>query len=354
MTAPASARRIDVLLLILLVRAGARAASHLGDRPSLHSRRRQHRRFRCRRPSRSRPAIVHLPLRGENHPALPAYVVKASSTLFGTSPLGYRVAARPAGLLHHRADLSPRRASGTARWPARWAAALLAFNEYYLDVSSRATAHVPHLLFVTAARVRVQPIPRPERAGLSVRRRRRGWPGVLLQGARGAAACRCSCSRCCLPRTGGGCAVRTRISRARSSRSLDQLRTRSGICGRIPTATGDLRQPRARPRPPTRAICGGSAASAFRRTRRCSTRASRCSRLYVAGHRRRVERRDPGVSVDESGDWRAAAWRRPASRPSVRAGADQLRDFLLLVFWGIVRLLYPHSPRTTRRAGSTL
>ena len=34
---------------------------------------------------------------------------------------------------------------------ARWAAALLAFNEYYLAISSRATAHVPHLFLVAAA-----------------------------------------------------------------------------------------------------------------------------------------------------------------------------------------------------------
>jgi 4-amino-4-deoxy-L-arabinose transferase-like glycosyltransferase len=34
---------------------------------------------------------------------------------------------------------------------ARWAAELLAFNEYYLGVSGRATAHVPHLLFTAAA-----------------------------------------------------------------------------------------------------------------------------------------------------------------------------------------------------------
>src|SRR5262245_34630657 len=34
---------------------------------------------------------------------------------------------------------------------ARWATAFMAFNEYYLNVSSRATAHVPNLLFVTGA-----------------------------------------------------------------------------------------------------------------------------------------------------------------------------------------------------------
>ena len=34
---------------------------------------------------------------------------------------------------------------------ARWAAALLAFNEYFLGISARATAHVPYLLFATGA-----------------------------------------------------------------------------------------------------------------------------------------------------------------------------------------------------------
>jgi 4-amino-4-deoxy-L-arabinose transferase-like glycosyltransferase len=34
---------------------------------------------------------------------------------------------------------------------ARWASALMAFNEYYLNVSARSTAHVPNLFFVVAA-----------------------------------------------------------------------------------------------------------------------------------------------------------------------------------------------------------
>src|SRR5919106_6635757 len=37
------------------------------------------------------PGQLNLPLRGENHGALPAYVVKASSTLFGSRPLAYRL-----------------------------------------------------------------------------------------------------------------------------------------------------------------------------------------------------------------------------------------------------------------------
>ena len=96
------------------------------------------------------PGHLNLPLRGENHPALPAYVVKASSTVFGTSRLGYRAMHILLGLLTIAMVYAM-----TRQWygavPARWAAALMAFNEYYLNVSSRATAHVPNLLFVTAA-----------------------------------------------------------------------------------------------------------------------------------------------------------------------------------------------------------
>jgi 4-amino-4-deoxy-L-arabinose transferase-like glycosyltransferase len=93
---------------------------------------------------------LNLPLRGENHGALPAYVVKASSTLFGTTQLAYRA-------LHVLLGLATVAllARLTRQWygpvAARWTAALLAFNEYYLTVGSRATAHVPHLFFVAVA-----------------------------------------------------------------------------------------------------------------------------------------------------------------------------------------------------------
>jgi len=96
------------------------------------------------------PGHLNLPLRGENHPALPAYVVKASSTVFGTSRVGYRGMHILLGLLTIAMVYAM-----TRQWywpvPSRWAAAFMAFNEYYLNVSSRATAHVPNLLFVTAA-----------------------------------------------------------------------------------------------------------------------------------------------------------------------------------------------------------
>jgi 4-amino-4-deoxy-L-arabinose transferase-like glycosyltransferase len=96
------------------------------------------------------PGSVHLPLRGENHPALPAYVVKASSEFFGRTPLGYRMLNVLLGLC---AIVLIYLLASDAIGPvaARWAAALLAFNEYYLGVSARATAHVPHLLLVAIA-----------------------------------------------------------------------------------------------------------------------------------------------------------------------------------------------------------
>ena len=36
------------------------------------------------------PGQINLPLRGENHGALPAYVVRTSSAIFGETRLGYR------------------------------------------------------------------------------------------------------------------------------------------------------------------------------------------------------------------------------------------------------------------------
>lgn len=96
------------------------------------------------------PGAVHLPLRGENHGALPAYVVRISSRLFGTAPLGFRalniLLALATLVLIHRMT---RRAYGPVA--ANWAAGLMAFNDYFLSVSARATAHVPHLFLVAGA-----------------------------------------------------------------------------------------------------------------------------------------------------------------------------------------------------------
>lgn len=109
------------------------------------------------------PGRLHLPLRGENHGALPAYVVKASRTLFGTSPLGTRALHLLLGLV---AAWLMARVAG--EWygarAARWAAALLAFNGYVLMVSSRATAHAPYLALAAVAVFAFSRFLRTERA----------------------------------------------------------------------------------------------------------------------------------------------------------------------------------------------
>ncbi len=96
------------------------------------------------------PGHLNLPLRGENHPALPAYVVKASGVIFGTTPLGYRALHVLLGMC---TIVLVFLLAGEWYGPvgARWAAALFAFNEYYLPVSARVTAHAPYLFIVAAA-----------------------------------------------------------------------------------------------------------------------------------------------------------------------------------------------------------
>ena len=96
------------------------------------------------------PGSVNLPIRGENHGALPAYVVTISNALFGTTPLAFRAMHILLGLI---TIVVIYRLTNEGYGPvaARWAAALMAFNDYFLSVSARATAHVPHLFLVTAA-----------------------------------------------------------------------------------------------------------------------------------------------------------------------------------------------------------
>jgi 4-amino-4-deoxy-L-arabinose transferase-like glycosyltransferase len=96
------------------------------------------------------PDTLNLPLRGKNHPAMAAYWIKASTTLFGTSELGVRALHLLAGIsMIVLVYLVARRWYG--RSAGLWAAALLAFNEYHLRISSLASSHAPHLLFITLA-----------------------------------------------------------------------------------------------------------------------------------------------------------------------------------------------------------
>ena len=96
------------------------------------------------------PGQFNLPLRGENHGALPAYVVRASSTIFGETRLGYRALHLILGLA---TVLLLARMARQWHGPqaAHWTAGLFAFNEYYLTISSRVTAHVPHLFLIASA-----------------------------------------------------------------------------------------------------------------------------------------------------------------------------------------------------------
>lgn len=96
------------------------------------------------------PGHINLPLRGENHGALPAYVVRTSSTIFGETRLGYRALHVILGLA---TVLLLARMARQWHGPhaAYWTAGLFAFNEFYLMISSRATAHVPHLFLVASA-----------------------------------------------------------------------------------------------------------------------------------------------------------------------------------------------------------
>lgn len=94
----------------------------------------------------------NLPLRGwgRNHPALAAYVTRASMELFGDTVRGSRMLHMGAGLLMILVVFFMAR-DGFGDAAALWAAGLFAFNEYIVDVSTRATSHAPFLLFVSIA-----------------------------------------------------------------------------------------------------------------------------------------------------------------------------------------------------------
>src|SRR5262245_46776514 len=144
----AAGRRIDIVFFLILLAAALLRLYLATTEPYIHDE--NNTAIPLSKAISFTPGHLNLPVRGENHGALPAYVVKASSTLFGTTPLAYRTVHVLGGLCAIALIFLL-----TRQWygpvAARWAAALLAFNEYYLAISSRATAHVPHLFLVTAA-----------------------------------------------------------------------------------------------------------------------------------------------------------------------------------------------------------
>jgi hypothetical protein len=93
---------------------------------------------------------LRLPIREGQHPALPAYLIRAGAELLGPSALGYRLANVLAGTLTVLVvAVIAREWSGAAA--GRWAAALVALNEYHLGVSTLATEKAAYLLFCAFA-----------------------------------------------------------------------------------------------------------------------------------------------------------------------------------------------------------
>jgi 4-amino-4-deoxy-L-arabinose transferase-like glycosyltransferase len=92
----------------------------------------------------------HLPIRDYQHPALPAYLIRASAELFGRSVLGYRMLSIVAGL-----GLICLLYSIAIRWwghrEAIIAAFLLSVNRYLITTSARAIDLSFDLFFVAAA-----------------------------------------------------------------------------------------------------------------------------------------------------------------------------------------------------------
>ena len=93
---------------------------------------------------------IHLPIRGDFHPALSAYFIRSGIKLFGQNPIGFRFFGVLAGLLTIIVA-----ARLTLDWfglkAARWTAILLGFNEYHIAVSALATQEVFYLLFAILA-----------------------------------------------------------------------------------------------------------------------------------------------------------------------------------------------------------
>lgn len=92
-----------------------------------------------------RPGSFNLPVHGF-HPALPAYFIRTGSLLLGANFLGFRLLSLIAGIL---TILMAFRLAGEVAGvgAARWAAILLTFCEYHVQVSAIATEKAFYLAF---------------------------------------------------------------------------------------------------------------------------------------------------------------------------------------------------------------
>jgi 4-amino-4-deoxy-L-arabinose transferase-like glycosyltransferase len=96
------------------------------------------------------PGQVHLPIRESQHAALPCYIARAGAMVMGSSNFGFRLGSLVLGmativLVYRAAMLWEGRAT------ARWAAFLLAVNEYHMAASSMALELAPQIFFVALA-----------------------------------------------------------------------------------------------------------------------------------------------------------------------------------------------------------
>jgi 4-amino-4-deoxy-L-arabinose transferase-like glycosyltransferase len=91
------------------------------------------------------PAHVHLPVRETSHPALAHYLSRAGSLVLGRSLFAYRLPGVFWGLA--TIALIYKLASRWSVPAGRWAAALLAFNEYHLAAATEVMEIGPYLFF---------------------------------------------------------------------------------------------------------------------------------------------------------------------------------------------------------------
>lgn len=97
-----------------------------------------------------RPDHLHLPIRELSHPALPAYLIRLSSVLFGENVAGFRALSLVAGVI--TIVIGWRIAREYAGPVAGlWTAIALAFNDYHIAMSGLAIERSFYLAFVTAA-----------------------------------------------------------------------------------------------------------------------------------------------------------------------------------------------------------
>jgi len=96
------------------------------------------------------PSSLNLPIRCQLHAALDLYFIAAGSALLGENPLGFRFFSLIAGILTILAAyrLVYKSYGGAA---AGWAAALFAFNEYFIGVSAFAIETPYYLCFAMLA-----------------------------------------------------------------------------------------------------------------------------------------------------------------------------------------------------------